>query len=212
MMAHTHETASKGNLVRWSKRYDAIFGHLLSGSEDRVIELAEIKTGATVLDLGCGPGSLTLKAKAHVGKTGKVFGIDAAPEMIELARKKAAEKGVEVGFQVSYAQELPFADATFDVVISRLVFHHLPGDLKRQALNEIQRVLKPGGRCLVVDFDLPSLPVVGGFLKHLLGSHAMPQTDVRNYAVLMKQADYQEVECDSTGRLLLAYAKGIKAQ
>ncbi|MEI7554827.1 class I SAM-dependent methyltransferase [Candidatus Chlorohelix sp.] len=210
MIAHTHEKASKGNLVRWSKRYDAIFGHLLRGSEGRVIELAEIKAGDTVLDLGCGPGNLTLNAKANVGKTGKVFGIDAAPEMIELANKKAAEKGVEVGFQVAYAQELPFADATFDVVISRLVFHHLPGDLKLQALNEIQRVLKPGGKCLVVDFDMPSLPVVGGLFKHVLSNHTMPQTDVRNYAVLMKQTGYQEVECDSTGRLLLAYVKGKK--
>ena len=211
MIEHTHETDSKGKLVRWSKRYDAIFGRLLSKSEDRIIELAEIKPGDTVLDVGCGPGSLTIKAKA---KAGKVFGVDAAPEMIELASKKAAEKGAEVEFQVSYAQKLPFADAIFDVVISRLVFHHLPGDLKRQALNEIQRVLKPGGKCLIVDFDMPSLPVVGGFLKHILNhlqfNHAMPQTDVRNYAVLMKQLGYQGVECASTKRLLLAYAKGKK--
>jgi demethylmenaquinone methyltransferase/2-methoxy-6-polyprenyl-1,4-benzoquinol methylase/phosphoethanolamine N-methyltransferase len=83
---------------------------------------------------------------------GKVYGIDAAPEMIDLARKKAARAGIPVKFEVRLAEELGFADSTFDVVLSRLAFHHLPDDLKRRALLEILRALKPGGMLLIADY------------------------------------------------------------
>jgi ubiquinone/menaquinone biosynthesis C-methylase UbiE len=65
-----------------------------------VIELAGIKAGDKVLDVGCGTGSLTLTAKAYAGPGGAVYGIDAAPEMIETARNKAAQAGMQVNFEV----------------------------------------------------------------------------------------------------------------
>jgi demethylmenaquinone methyltransferase/2-methoxy-6-polyprenyl-1,4-benzoquinol methylase/phosphoethanolamine N-methyltransferase len=64
-----------------------------------VIELANVKPGDRVLDVGCGTGSLSLTAQSYAGPTGKVYGIDAAPEMIEVAKKKASRSGLGVVFE-----------------------------------------------------------------------------------------------------------------
>jgi ubiquinone/menaquinone biosynthesis C-methylase UbiE len=138
-----------GIALHWSAHYD-IFSYLLGMGPNRpnsrmVIELADVKPGSTVLDVGCGTGSLTLTAQSYAGPQVKVHGIDAAPEMIETAKKKAARSEQPVVFDVGLIEKLAFPDATFDVVISRLVIHHLPDDLKRRGFAEILRALKPGG-------------------------------------------------------------------
>jgi ubiquinone/menaquinone biosynthesis C-methylase UbiE len=208
---HKNEATTKGIVIHWSGLYDNVFGRLLRSSEARIIELAGIKPGDTVLDVGSGPGSITLKAKTVAGQSGKVYGVDASEEMIELAQRKASTLGAGVEFQVALAQELPFPDNTFDVVYSRLFIHHLPGDLKLRGFKEIERVLKPGGYCVVVDFEPPSLPLLGMLLKKVLANHfGMAQVDVRNYVPLMKETNYTELETGPTGRWLLSYVKGRK--
>jgi SAM-dependent methyltransferase len=72
--------------------------------------------------------------------------------MIARAERKARKIGVEVVFQNSQAQSLPFPDAQFDAVFSTVMLHHLPRKVREQAAAEMRRVLKPGGRVLVVDF------------------------------------------------------------
>ncbi len=209
---HGHSSQTReGMLIHWSGPYEAVFGRFLRRSEPRIIELAKIKPGNTVLDMGCGPGGLTRTAKAAVGPSGKVFGIDAAEEMITLARQKASGAGLEIDFRVGLAQAMPYPDQTFDVVISRLFIHHLPGKaLQMQAFGEVLRVLKPGGICFIVDFDLPSLPVLGKPLKMIMKNHAMPQSDVKNIAQMLQDAGFQEVSSGPTGKALLAYATGRK--
>ena len=204
-----NEAETKGLVIHRAKLYNGVFGGLLSSSEERIIELAEIKPGHNVLDLGCGPGRITLKAKAKAGQNGKVFGIDASREMIELAKSRASKEGIDVNFLEGLAQELPFPDETFDVVLNRLVIHHLPKELLHKCFAEMQRTLKPGGLCLVVDFDIHSLPVFGTLLKALV-HHRMPQTDVRNFVPLGQEAGFTDVEAGPTGKLLLAYVKGRK--
>ena len=120
------------------------------------IALARLAPGATVFDVGCGTGDLTMRAKTRVGTAGQVYGVDAAREMIALARRKAARAGRAIDYQVASIEALPFAAATFDVVLSSLMMHHLPGELKRQGLVEIRRVLKPGGQLLVLDAKRPT--------------------------------------------------------
>jgi len=86
------------------------------------------------------------------GPAGETCGIDPAPEMVELARRKAAQAGVTVRFEVGVIEALPYPPDHFDVVLSSLMLHHLPDELKRRGLAEIHRVLKPAGRLLAVDF------------------------------------------------------------
>ena len=147
-----HGPETTGATIHWASQYD-IFTNLMGLGVNRpnsmmVIELAKIKSGDKVLDVGCGTGNLTLTAKKYAGASGSVYGIDASPEMIEIAQKKAKRMGSETIFEIGLVEKLAYPDATFDVIISRLVIHHLPDDLKRTAFTEILRVLKRAGICL----------------------------------------------------------------
>jgi ubiquinone/menaquinone biosynthesis C-methylase UbiE len=121
----------------------------------KTILLAQVQPGDSVLDVGCGTGTLALEAQQQVGPSGRVFGIDPGPKQVARARAKAARRRLHVTFQAGVIEQLEFADNTFDAVLSSIMFHHLPKDLKRQGLHEVARVLKPGGRLVIADFDRP---------------------------------------------------------
>ncbi|HUY68949.1 MAG TPA: methyltransferase domain-containing protein [Alphaproteobacteria bacterium] len=131
---------------------------------------AELQLGETVLDIGCGTGSLAIAAKRKIGPAGSMHGIDASPQMIARAKKKAKSAGVDVSFKVALVQELPFADGHFDVVLSTMMFHHLSRTARQQCATQIKRVLKPGGKVLVVDFA-PAEQAKKGLLDHLHRRH-----------------------------------------
>lgn len=109
-----------------------------------------------MLDVGCGTGVLTRMAADAVNPQGEAVGIDPAPKMIEVARRNAARTNNAAKFRLGVIEALPFEDDSFDVVLATLMLHHLPPDLKWQGLREVYRVLKPGGRLLIVDFDRPA--------------------------------------------------------
>jgi len=113
-----------------------------------------LKPGMTLLDAGCGPGSITIGLAGHVAPA-EVTGIDLSAESIGLARDLAAERGVtNVRFDVADVYALPFDDATFDAAFSHALLQHLSDPLA--ALREIRRVLKPGGVIGLADADLGS--------------------------------------------------------
>jgi ubiquinone/menaquinone biosynthesis C-methylase UbiE len=145
--------------------------------------------------------------KAPAGPTGSVHGIDASPEMIEVARRNTLKAGVDADFQVGLAEALPFPDGTFDMVVSQLAIHHLPGDLKPRAFTEMFRVLKPDGRCLIVDFEPPKT-----FLGRLLGravlGSEMMQTSARDYRALLEEAGFNHVETGQTRYRMLSFVRG----
>src|SRR5262245_31171654 len=113
---------------------------------------AHLEPGHSVLDVGCGTGTLAIAAKRHVGPTGTVSGIDASSEMLARAEKKARRAGIKVDWKLAAAQALPFPDAQFDAVLNTVMLHHLPRKGREQCAGEMRRVLKPGGHLLVVDF------------------------------------------------------------
>jgi len=154
--------ATKGLVLRAAQArwYDALAAVLTLGRDrslrDRLAELAQLTPGESVLDVGCGTGSLALAAKRRVGDTGSVSGVDASPDMIALATRKATRAGAAVTFRVGTAERLPYADASLDAVMATLMLHHLPAPLRRDFAREARRVLRPGGRILTVDFSAPS--------------------------------------------------------
>lgn len=112
--------------------------------------VADLKQGEVVLDLGSGGGIDVLLSARRVGPTGFVYGVDMTDEMLELARRNAAEAGVaNVEFIKGYIEDIPLDDATVDVVISNCVIN-LSAD-KPAVISEIARVLKPGGRIGISD-------------------------------------------------------------
>jgi arsenite methyltransferase len=112
--------------------------------------LGSIEPGAIVLDLGCGAGTDLLIAAQMTGPTGRAIGVDMTPSMLERARESAREMGIDnLDLHESLIEALPLEDASVDVVISNGVIDLVPD--KDAVLDEIDRVLRPGGRLQIAD-------------------------------------------------------------
>lgn len=179
--------ATKGLVLHSHARYyDFVVRMLTLGHggtlHERLVELARLAPGETVLDVGCGTGSLALAAKARVRADGTVHGIDASKEMIEQASRKAQRRRTPVDFRIATVEALPFPDRSFDVVFSTLMLHHLPRPLRRACAGEIGRVLRPGGRVLMADFQAPARQR-GGWLGRLHRHGSVTVEEVRELLV-----------------------------
>lgn len=203
-----------GATLHQASQYDfhtSLMGLGVNRSNSRmVIEMAKVKPGDKVLDVGCGTGSLTLTAKRYAGASGSVYGIDASPEMIEVARRKAKRSGSEAVFEVGLIEKIAYPEAIFDVVISRLVIHHLPDDLKRRGFVEIFRVLKPGGLLFLADFKPPTHPVLAHVVTALVGHKMMMQSNVGSIPPMLTEAGFVAVASGPTRSAFLAFVSGKK--
>lgn len=161
---------TNGRVLNWvAPYYDTLcrLAGLGRVFRERTLRAAALRPGESVLDLGCGTGTLAIAAAKIVGSHGHVLGVDAAPDMIRLARIKAAAACSPARFELAAAEALPVPDASVDAVLASLIFHHLPPDSKRRALSETARVLRPGGRLLLADLDRPSGVVARALAKPL---------------------------------------------
>jgi ubiquinone/menaquinone biosynthesis C-methylase UbiE len=158
--AGQHGTGTTINRVRL---YELVATVLFGGRRGRVyrriVSLAGVKPGDSVLDVGCNGGYLARKIAAIVGPAGRVTGVDPSEAAIEHARRRAPAGAT---FTVGVAQELGLPDSSFDVVTCTLAMHHVPVRQREAALREMYRVTRPGGRLLVADFD----PVRRRFTMH----------------------------------------------
>lgn len=122
----------------------------------RVLEALAPEPGERILDIGSGPGLLAGELARAVGPNGSVAGIDLSENMLALARELPTQQpGAPIAFSSADATELPFPAGSFDAVLSTQVYEYVP-DMK-SALAEARRVLRPGGRLLILDTDWDSL-------------------------------------------------------
>jgi ubiquinone/menaquinone biosynthesis C-methylase UbiE len=145
-LGHEALTPLYDPLLRWVMREEQFKRYL--------IQQAQIQSGYRVLDLGCGTATLTIRVKqAH--PEAEVVGLDGDAQVLKIGRQKATRAGVAITLDEGMAYQLPYPEASFDRVLSSLVFHHLTHEDKEHALRESWRVLKPAGEIHIVDFGKP---------------------------------------------------------
>jgi ubiquinone/menaquinone biosynthesis C-methylase UbiE len=162
---------------------------------EKALDLARLKSGESVLDIGCGTGTLAIAAKLRVGPAGIVHGVDASPEMLARASRKATKAGAEVAFKSGIVEALPFPDGQFDVVLSTVMLHHLGRKARQQCAHEVRRVLKSGGRVLAVDFARPA-EKKRGLLDHF---HRHGYVNLNDLVVLLTDAGLNIVQSGGLG-------------
>ena len=165
-----------GIFSRIADRYD-VFNAMASLGIDRtwrrqLVKAAALTPQSRVLDLCCGTGDVAF-ALAEQGNPAEVVATDFVPEMLAVAEKKSADRGLDtpITFSVADAQSLPFPDASFDVVTVAFGVRNLP---RREAnFAEVLRVLKPGGRYVILEFSRPTFAPWRG-VYHVYLRHAIP--------------------------------------
>jgi 2-polyprenyl-3-methyl-5-hydroxy-6-metoxy-1,4-benzoquinol methylase len=127
-------------------------GRLHNDFTEHALRLAGLRPGMRVLDVGCGPGDVSLIAARLVGPQGAVFGVDAAPDVIGLARTRAAEQGLgTVRFEATTIADVRL-DEPVDAVIGRLILMHLPDPVA--ALSHLAAMVRPGGLIAFFESDI----------------------------------------------------------
>lgn len=134
-----------------------------------LLDQAALRPGFSVLDVGCGTGTLAVMIKRLHPKV-EVIGLDPDPRALARAKRKADRAGVSVRFDQGFADALGYPDRRFDRVFSSMMFHHLEAHEQQGMLLEIRRVLQPGGRLELLDFEGPDSDRHGR-LSRLFHSH-----------------------------------------
>jgi ubiquinone/menaquinone biosynthesis C-methylase UbiE len=131
-----------------------------------LVEQAKIRVNQRVLDLACGTGTLAVLLKRDAPQA-EIMGIDGDPKILALAKEKARAGNFDVQLDEGMSFALPYADESFDRVISSLFFHHLTRENKLKTLREVWRVLKRGGEMHIADWGLPD-NLLMSFLSRLI--------------------------------------------
>lgn len=153
---------------RVASRYDALNSLMTAGLHhrwrERAAERTELRAGDSALDVCCGTGDLALELASRVTPGGRVVGCDFSEPMLDLAREKAAGRGAEgVRFEWADALALPYDGERFDAVTVGFGVRNL-ADLDR-GLRELARVLKPGGRAVILEITTPARPPLSLFFS-----------------------------------------------
>lgn len=142
--------------IGFPRIYDLLLFVLTRGRDRRyrqdLLDLAGVGPGQHILDVGCGTGTQAIAASRRVQPGGSVIGVDVSEKMLAAARRKADRARLGVAFHQADAAELPFEDCRFDVVTITTVLHMVPESRRGLCLQEAGRVLRPGGRLLLIDY------------------------------------------------------------
>ncbi len=152
----------------------------------KLVNLAEVQTGMSVLDCATGTGDLAIEFKKNVGATGSVIGTDFCEDMMTTAPQKAKSQGLEIQYQTADVMNLPFEDSRFDRVSISFGIRNVQDPIK--AIQEMARVTKPGGQILILEFGQMKTPVIkdlynfySGKILPYLGGWVTGQTEAYKY-------------------------------
>jgi len=173
----------------------------------KALALLDLNAGDEVLDIGSGPGYLTDEIALQVGSSGRVLGIDRSPDMLALSRRRCAERA-QVSFQQADAAKISSPSAAFDAAAAIQIYEYV-ADMDN-ALQELYRLLRPGGRAVIVDTDWASLVweaedrvlaerIFNAWEEHLADPH-LP----RRLAPLLRRAGFEIVTVDPYAAVVLA--------
>jgi len=158
----------RGMFDRIAGVYDVMNTAMTAGMHhrwrERAADMTELQPGGSALDVCCGTGDLALELARHLGPEGTVIGCDFAERMLDAARAKAARRGVAgVRFEWADALELPYGDGSFDAATVGFGARNL-ADLDR-GLSELRRVVRPGGRLVILEITQPTRPPLSAFFS-----------------------------------------------
>jgi demethylmenaquinone methyltransferase/2-methoxy-6-polyprenyl-1,4-benzoquinol methylase len=155
----------RGMFDRIAGVYDLMNSAMTAGLHhewrQRAVDRAEVGPGVDALDVCCGTGDLALELRRRIGPDGRVVGCDFSEPMLELARRKSGDEGLPVEFGWADALELPYGDGSFDAVTIGFGARNL-ADLDR-GISEMTRVLRPGGRLVILEISRPHRQPLAGF-------------------------------------------------
>jgi demethylmenaquinone methyltransferase / 2-methoxy-6-polyprenyl-1,4-benzoquinol methylase len=223
----------RGMFDRIAGVYDVMNSAMTAGLHhqwrQRAVDRAEVGPGSDALDVCCGTGDLALELRRRIGPDGRVVGCDFSEPMLELARRKSGDQGLPVEFGWADALELPYGDASFDAVTIGFGARNL-ADLER-GLSEMARVLRPGGRLVILEITRPQreplstfysvwfdriVPVIGTFAGDPEAYSYLPDSvrsfpEPRELAAMIDAAGFERIRWLLLAGGIIAIHSGIKS-
>ena len=192
----------------WALRFYDPFVKLLGADSARrtLLQHANLHPGHRVLDIGCGTGTFVALIK-RVHPDVSVVGLDPDPKALARAKKKAARAGVSIQFDQGFSDELPYADASFARVFSSFMFHHIPDNQREKTLQEVYRILPPGGSLHLLDFESSDDEIQSALARWLHSSHRLKDNSEIKILGLMKGAGFANPKKVGSGALLLGHLR-----
>jgi ubiquinone/menaquinone biosynthesis C-methylase UbiE len=200
-----------GRHMHQGPAHDALAAVFFGGRRRRVYTELTNRSGARpgdrVLDVGCGDGYFTRIMARTVGAAGAAAGVDPSPEAIARARK--ITRATNCTFSEGVAEHLDASGDSYDVVVSSLMVHHLPEAMRPQAIHEMFRVLRPGGRLLIAEFRPPRNRIVHSLIGHVT-SPAMQHNPLHLLEPMIEDAGFQQVHSGDL-KPWIRYAQAVKS-